>query len=75
MEQDWNVLLEGVAEEDVFGQDTEDSTFEYTELDETDGDEKFEKFVDVACLRPLVTLLKKEVAYTTTTTGVGGKDW
>ena len=60
LEQDWNVLLEDVAEEDIFGQDTEDSTFEYTELDETDGDEKF---VDMACLRPLVTLLKKEVAY------------
>ena len=40
------------------GQDTEDSTFEYSELDDTDDGtltEKFETFVNLACSRPLVT--------------------
>ena len=40
------------------GQDTEDSTFEYSELDNTDDvtlTEKFETFVNLACSRPLVT--------------------
>ena len=53
MEQDWDVLLDGVAEEKVSGHATEDSNFEYTKLADADKDGKF---VDLACSRPLVTL-------------------